>query len=214
MLRKFGIELKFLTVCTCNFSTTTTTLPPAITSHSKHYNLETWSINRAKIQISWSIILSYYYCVINQTESDSMVPHVTESFPNLGVLRSQSLQQQLIDTICSNQQEYVCMSALNVIMIATAECKPNFCSWSIPFHRRWEELIFHFCKWGRRETTWNKPIYCSILLQFKSISHWTTTYLLFNASNTVPSNAKADSTKCKKEKSSKNQVSGAANSLA
>lgn len=112
---------------------------------------ETWSINRAKIQISWSIILSYYHCVINQTESDSMVPHVTESFPNLGVLRSQSLQQQLIDTICSNQQEYVCLSALNVIMIATAECKPNFCSWSIPFHRRWEELIFHFCKWGRRD---------------------------------------------------------------
>ncbi len=33
-----------------------------------------------------------------------MVPHVTESFPNLRVLRSQSLQQQLIDTFCSNQR--------------------------------------------------------------------------------------------------------------
>ncbi len=42
MLQEFGIELQCLTVCTYNFFTTTPTVPPAITNHSKHYNLETF----------------------------------------------------------------------------------------------------------------------------------------------------------------------------
>jgi hypothetical protein len=163
---------------------------------------ETWSINRAKIQISWSIILSYYHCVINQTKSESMVPHVTKSFPNLGVLTSQSLQQQLIDTICSfSKNMFACqyrMSSWLPLQNANSISAPDLFL-STEDGKNW--FFISANEEGERlhETSQSTAHF---LLQFKSISHWTTTYLLFNASNTVPSNAKANSTNVRR----KNQV--------